>query len=148
MGSVSERAFEEDEAGQESQDGPGSPLSVGPSVATAVVLLLMLGLALRSGHNGHPAAERPRTAPPAVGTAAASLPTFVYIVGSAAEAETLQRAFDAFDEDVAAQGRPVGVVKHVVVAQTPQDVLLQRAFDFSYLAGAGHGRDVEVIDLR
>jgi hypothetical protein len=147
-GRVTERAFEE-EPGRESYDRPASPLFIGLSVATALVLLAVLGVAVRPALGGRARAGVSGTssalgAPPAL----ASPPTFVYVVGSVDDAAGLQRAFDDFDRDVAAQGRPVGLVRHIVVAQTPQDVLLQRAFDFSYLPTAGHGQDIRVIDLR
>ncbi|HXH23232.1 MAG TPA: hypothetical protein VNN10_14500 [Dehalococcoidia bacterium] len=73
----------------------------------------------------------------------------VYVVWSEEEAERLSRSFEEWDEALRVSGLPEENVRRFFVAQSREDLMRGRYFDFSTIDPEdGPGREFRYVDLR
>jgi hypothetical protein len=74
--------------------------------------------------------------------------TVVFVVASNDEAQRLTSAFEGWDLVMLEHGLEPQQVTRLVVTQGPEEVLLRRFFDFSYIPESQGGAEFRFVDLR
>jgi hypothetical protein len=74
--------------------------------------------------------------------------TVVFVVGSNDQARSLTSAFADWDLVMQEHGLELPQVTRLVVAEGPEEVLMRRFFDFSYIPESQGGAEFRFVDLR
>ncbi len=125
------------------------PLFYTFSLVTAAILFALVVVTSAPAFEGRPeAAVQPLLALADSNGHRASPGIIVYLVASEAEAERLRLSFEAWDQAIRDGGMEAERLIRIVIAEGPDDVLLKRLFDFSYIRSDGKGAEFRIVDLR
>jgi len=125
------------------------PLFYTFSLVTAAILCALVVATTAPAFEGRPEAAVLPLLAPADSNAHRERPgIIVYLMASEAEAERLRLSFEAWDQAIRDGGMEAERLTRIVIAEGPDDVLLKRLFDFSYIRSDGKGAEFRIVDLR
>jgi len=120
------------------------------SALSAAVILAVAVLSIAPAFRGSvPGSDRDRRPADSAEVRRLRIPsTVVFVVASNDEARRLTSAFGDWDLVMREHGLDEQQVTRIVVTQGPEEVLLRRFFDFSYIPESQGGAEFRFVDLR
>jgi len=120
------------------------------SALSAAVILAVAVLSIAPAFGGSaPSSDRDRRPANNAELRRLRIPsTVVFVVASTDEAQRLTSAFRDWDVVMQEHGLELQQVTRMVVAEGPEEVLMRRFFDFSYIPESQGGAEFRFVDLR